>query len=215
MSPDAEIDERERAALQAAFRRLQTERTDACPSDDILAAFVLGDLAGQDRVRCADHVPTCRACAADYRALLEVHAQASGQLRPRAPRRTIWIAAAIAALAVAGVLIAIRSGRREEAFRGTTSAAASVEPADGATLAHAPSAFRWPTQRGAEGYRVKLFAPSGDALWEMDAQNADRVVLPEAARSRLETGKSYFWTVEVRLPLERQRLGPYSFTIAR
>src|SRR5262249_5752198 len=185
------------------------------PSDDTLAAFVLGDLSGEDRSRCADHIPSCRACTADYRALAEVHAQTSAALRPRDGWRAAWVAAAVVALAVGGALIVVRSGRREEAFRETPPAAASVEPADGATLAHAPSALHWPVQRDAEGYRVKLFGPSGDAIWEMDAQKADRIEVPEAVRSRLEPGRSYFWNVEVRLPLERQRLGPYTFTISR
>jgi len=215
MTRDSELDERERTALQAAFRRLQTGRTDACPSEATLAAFVLGDLSGEDRSRCADHIPSCRACTADYRALAEVHAQASEELRPRDRRRAAWVAAAVVALAVAGALIVARSGRREESFRGTTPAAASVEPADGAALARAPAALHWPAQRDAEGYRVKLFASSGDAIWEEDAPKGDRIDVPEAVRSRLEPGRSYFWTVEVRLPLERQRLGPYTFTLSR
>ena len=207
MSAGSERDDREIEALRAAYHRLQAERSESCPQGEALAVLVTGEAEGEERLRLADHVTGCRACSEDYRTLLEVHAQASGLLRPRAPRRTIWIAAAVVALVAAGAVIAVRSGRREDAFRGTSAAAASVEPADGATLLGAPSDFRWPTQRDAEGYRVKLFAPSGDALWEMDAQKAERVALPEAVRSRLEAGKRGHWTVEVRLPLGARARG--------
>lgn len=215
MSSGSGQDEREIAALRAAYRRLQAGRSESCPQGEALAALVTGEAQGEERLRLADHVTGCRACSADYATLLEVHGLASPELLGRAPRRAVWIAAALFALAIAGTVVVVRSARREEAFRGAAAAAAAVEPADRAKLARAPSAFRWPVQRGAEGYRVKLFAPSGDALWESDAQNAERVDLPEAVRSRLEAGRSYFWTVEVRLPLERQKLGPYTFTIVR
>jgi len=214
MSRDPEIDERERAALRAAYRTLQTERSESCPDAETLAALVVGDLEGEARARCANHVPTCRSCSDDYRSLAEIHARASTELRPRSPRRILPIAAAVAAALLAGALIFLRSERREEAFRGGAPASAAVAPADGATLAGPPSELRWPAQAGTESYRVKLFASSGDALWDADTRTVDRVALPETVRSRLRPG-SYFWTVEVRLPSERQRLGPYSFTVGR
>ncbi len=214
MKGDGGFDERDATALRAAYRTLQSERSASCPSAETLAALVIGDLEGDARSRCGDHVASCRPCAEDYRDLLEVHALASKRLSARPALRTLAIAAAAVLLAAAGALILQRSERPVDALRGKPPAAA-VEPADGRTLAEPPSTLRWPAQPEAEGCRVRLFASSGDTLWDADARNLDRIELPQAVRTRIQAGGSYYWTVEVRLPLGRQRLGPYSFTIGR
>ncbi len=198
--------------LRSAYASLPRQ-AGPCPAPEELAAVATGELTEPERTRLADHVVACARCAADWRILSETHRD----LSPQRGARLRWFAlaaAAVIALAGAGALILLRSERRDDAFRGTAVAPASVEPAEGATLASPPSALHWPAQRDAEGYRVKLFASSGDAVWDADAGNLDRIAVPEAVRSRLQPGR-YFWTVEVRLPLERQRLGPYPFTIAR
>jgi len=201
--------------LRDAYRALQEPGSDRCPSDEELAALALGELDPARRDALADHVTGCRRCSENAAILLETHAEASPQLAGGRSRRVTWIAAALFALAIAGTVVVLRSARREEAFRAASpAAAAAVEPAEGATLTAPPSSLHWPAQRDAETYRVKLFTSSGDMLWDADARALDRIAVPENVRSRLSPG-SYFWSVEVRLSLDRQRLGPYSFTIAR
>jgi hypothetical protein len=209
------MDEREIAALRAAYRRLQSGRSESCPQGEALATLVTGEAQGEDRLRLADHVTGCRACSADYATLLEVHALASPRLRGRRSPRAAWIAAALFALAIAGTVLVVRSARRDEAFRAAAPpAAASVEPKDGATLTAAPDALQWPARKDAEGYHVKLFTSAGDPVWEADAGKTDRIAIPDAVRAGLAPRRSYFWTVDAQLPFEKQRLGPYSFTLA-
>ena len=112
-------------------------------------------------------------------------------------------------------MVVWRSARREEVYRGgARQSPASVAPADGASPRAAPTVLRWPAQPQAEAYRVKLFAADGEALWQSDVVKSNQAPVPESVRSRLQGGKSYFWSVEVRMPLETQRLGPFFFTLA-
>jgi hypothetical protein len=198
------------ADLRKAYHALQEKGSDGCPPPETLAALATGELAGEERERTADHVVRCRNCGEAAQILLRTHAEAGARPRP-GRSRLAGLAAAIAVAALAGVLI-WRSPRRDEVVRGGTQAE-SVAPADHASLGEAPREFRWPARPQAEGYRVKLFASNGDGLWDADAGTGDRIALPEAARSRLAAGQSYFWIVEVRMPLETQRLGPYTFTM--
>jgi len=216
MSSGSGFDERDLSALRRAYRSLLTERSDACPDGDAMVELVAGDLPGEERERLADHIVACRSCASDYRRLREVHALASARIRPAHSRRPIWIAVAACTLAVAGTLIAVRSARHGETLRGAAAEAASaVTPPDGVALDAPPPVFRWPAQKGAEGYRVRLFSSAGDELWQADAGLEDRIAVPAAVAGRLPRGAGYFWTVEVRLALETQRLGPYTFSLKR
>lgn len=202
--------------LARAYRELQIPGSDQCPDADALAALAVGETPTGEREGLADHVVSCRRCSESYQILTRTHERASRQGSGARSLHLGWIAAAAIALVAAGGLIVFRSARREEALRGSSrETPVSVAPADGAALANPPAVFRWPPQPHAEGYRVKLFASNGDTLWEEDAGAAHRLEVPEAAKSGLRHGQSYFWTVEVQMPLEKQRLGPFSFTLRR
>ena len=202
--------------LRDAYRALQEPGSERCPSDDDLAALAVGELEPARRDALADHVTGCRPCSENAAILLETHAEAAPRLPAGPSRRVVWIAAALFALMVSGTVIVVRSARREEAFRAASPAvAAAVEPAEGARLSSPPVAFRWPPSAGAERYRLKVFTSAGDVLWEADAGTDHAIAVPEGVRARVEAGRSYFWTVEVQLPFEKQRLGPFSFTLPR
>ena len=205
--------EPEDTLLARAYRELQIPGSDQCPDADALAALAVGETPTGEREGLADHVVSCRRCSESYRS----GADSRAGVPTRAGARSWhpgWIAAAAIALVAAGGVIVFRSARREEALRGSgRETAGSVAPADGAALANPPAVFRWPPQPQAEGYRVKLFASNGDTVWEGDAGAVHRLEVPEAAKSRLRPGQSHFWTVEVQMPLETQRLGPFSFTL--
>jgi len=162
----------------------------------------------------ADHVIACRHCSDAYRILARTHEET--RQAPGASRLA-WraaAAAAIALLAITGVLL-LRSNRPVpgDAVRGVAATSSAVVPGDGAMLGEPPAELRWPARPAAEGYRVRLFDSAGSAVFEADAGTAQRLALPDAVRSRVRAGGSYFWTVEVRTPNERQRLGPFSFTL--
>lgn len=206
--------------LRKTYRELQAEGSDACPPGETLAALATGELAGAERDSAADHAVQCRRCSEDLQVLLATHAQAGEKV----PAATGWWGRA-AALGVAAVLVifvaravlAPRSPHPTEpsAERGPASAIGSlVVPGDGAELAGAPERFAWPAQKDADGYRVKLFDSSGEALWQSERVSKPDVGLPPFQRSRLKSGQAYFWNVEVDGPLEKTRLGPFRFRLS-
>lgn len=199
--------------LARAYRELQQAGSGGCPDAETLAGLALKDVPPEKREALADHVVSCRRCSEDYQILSRTNAEAAPMGRPLAAR--IWIAAAVILLAVAGGVFVARRDRGEtDATRGAGSSTGSlVVPPDGGSLSSVPSEFVWPAQGGADGYRVKLFAPSGDALWESERVKQNRVGLPPLQRSRLSPGQSYFWVVETEMPLEKIRLGPFRFSL--
>ncbi len=212
----------ETARLQKAYRELQTPGSAECPKTEDLAGMALGEIAGEPRSHIADHIVACRKCSEDYRILLDTHAEASSRLpgaRSRLWRRTAL--AAGVALALAGTVLVVRTLRGPlESPEGAVRSAGprvetSVAPQSGATLSTGPAEFAWPAQKDAEAYRLKLFTSSGDTLWESQPLRQPTAELPLDRRSLLKTGRSYFWVVEVEMPLGKERLGPFSFTLRR
>lgn len=94
-----------------AYRRLQEAGSDACPPEEALAALAVGEIPEAERAPLADHVVSCRRCAALYRDLLDLHKEArragadvpvsSATPTLTAPprRRAAWAVAAAAAVA--------------------------------------------------------------------------------------------------------------------
>jgi hypothetical protein len=117
------MDDPELKDWRRAYRRLQEAGSEACPPDEALAALALGEVSEQERTELADHVASCRRCAATYRDLLDVHREAQraeaavtnpgATAAPR--RRTAWAVAAaagLAAVSLAGWNLALRDENR-------------------------------------------------------------------------------------------------------
>lgn len=196
------------AALRQAYRELQQAGSGGCPDAETLAGLVLKDVPPETREALADHVVSCRRCSEDYQILSRTHSESHRSRRPF----LAWAVAAALALFGAGALFVLRSPPVDETTRGAAKSEATT-PADGITLPAPPEEFRWPAQAAAEGYRVKLFNPSGEGLWESERVKQNRVGLPPLQRSRMSAGQSYFWVVETEMPLEKMRLGPFRFSL--
>ncbi len=200
-------------ALSRAYRSTQSSGSQACPPAERLTDLAVGDLLEAERALLADHVVSCRRCTDDLQILQRTHAVAGVGRRSA---RAGWLAAA-AAMAVLGigVLFAVRSRPAIDTVRGGPDAgrAAGVSPAAGSTLAGPPEVLRWPAQKGAESYRVKLFDRSGRAIWDSGPLTSPPARVPAAARAALRAGESYFWSVEVARSAETLRLGPYAFAL--
>jgi hypothetical protein len=201
-------------ALRQSYRELQGEGSSQCPDAETLAALAIGESV-PEKERVADHVVSCRRCAADYQILARTHARSKAEVGRSGKMVRLGISAAAVLIAALGGVALWRSYRPLEALRGgATQTGELASPPAGSTLAAPPAGLRWPSRSGAEGYRVRLFAASGQTLWESDRLATPSADLPEAVRQRLAAGQNYFWTVEVEMPLEKARLGPFSFTIS-
>jgi hypothetical protein len=208
----------EATTLSQTYRDLQGAGSDQCPSAEALAAAAVGDAPASERDRIADHAVSCRRCSEDLQILMRTHLEATGaSAAPRPMRRMMWLSAAAVAVIAAGAVFVLRTSRPVEVVRGSRALreAALVTPRDNTTLSAAPEKLIWPAQPGAEGYRAKLFDASGQAIWESERIAEPSVTLSASAAASVRPGQGYFWTVEVELPLEKQHLGPYSFTLRR
>jgi hypothetical protein len=157
----------------------------------------------------ADHVATCPSCAADFRLLRELHAEASRGAGAGRPSRRVWLAAAAAALA-AVALVPLLLRAPADRVRGT---ADDVRPADGAVLEKAPEALAWPPEPGARAYRVRLFQADASPLWDSGEVTGPPVRLPAEHQGGMRAGGSWYWTVEALGPVQRRRMGPFWFQL--
>jgi hypothetical protein len=184
-----------------------------CPEDEVLAALVLDELQGEERLRVADHLTGCARCPERYRLLAELHQEA----RPAAHRpwrRGLWLTAAAAAAVIAAGAV-VRLGwpdRPADELRGPE-AARSIAPAPDAVLTAPPAELAWAAEPGAEGYRVRLFDARAERLWEGERTASTSQLLPAEVQRRLTPGAAYFWVVEVEGPADRRRLGPFWFQL--
>jgi hypothetical protein len=105
MAETERMDGEELAGWRQAWRGLQEAGSPSCPPEEALAALAVGEPEPEERLALADHVASCRRCAALYRDLLDLHREAQ-RAAPAAGRseagRTWVLAAALAALFLAG-----------------------------------------------------------------------------------------------------------------
>lgn len=140
---DDGMDGTELGDWRRAWRSLQEAGSASCPPAEALAALAVGEPVGaspEERLALADHVASCRRCAALYRDLLDLHREAqraappervegaAGAPRPRAGRAWVLAAAALAALFLAGWSFWLLGQNRRLAAE---LAAASAPPAAG------------------------------------------------------------------------------------
>jgi hypothetical protein len=121
---------------------------------------------------------------------------------------------------------AIRPPQDGDRLRGP--AAEGVQPAPESRLTAPPRQLVWPASEGAITYRVILYDAGSSPLWTSGPLATTRLALPDAARSLLAAGESYFWVVEVNgdaptvapsVPFQSDgpvalRLGPFWFSLA-
>ena len=190
--------------------------TSECPTSSALESFCSGQLSDQLRLQIADHLGTCGQCASlvqDLRALEGWSERvATTKKSARSPVRGRWFLALAAVLiATLGIGFVLSSGVRQpvDTLRGQASL---VRPATGTEVDRAPGSFSWPAEIGATGYQVSVRDTSGETVWLSAWETDPTTALPAAVGEALKAG-TYLWSVEVRGPVERAELGPFSFAL--
>lgn len=228
---DESAQDRALAAWRRAYQQTLAEGSEDCPDSERLSALLLaGEITAEEREALAEHVVGCIRCSQAYALLAELHEDARGQLSaeerrridPRAPAGApSWRIAAAAAVLVLGIGVGYLAWRGWSpgrpgivAERGAAEADLQVEPADGATLAVSPERLTWPSQEGAESYKVVLFDFESSQIWESPPVHETSVILPDAVRTRLERGRRHYWRVFGLVGVERRESPLYGFTLA-
>ncbi len=227
--PCSDLSTEQLVTLRATYQQGMAVVSEACPSDETLAAVAVGELTSEERTLVADHIVGCVSCAAGYRTLRELHAAAAQQavdvpardrLSGRTVGRSLLAVAATLLLAIVGFrsIVPAPSPPGADLMRGVESQmvepqTVAVSPLDGAKLAEAPPALAWQALVAATGYQVRLFDAEAEPLWESSAVIEPRIDLPSAVVDQLEMGQAYFWVVRPSGPVERRELGPFWFEV--
>jgi ferric-dicitrate binding protein FerR (iron transport regulator) len=193
-------------ADDAELRRLYAllpPATEEHPDDAVWAGVAEARISNADRERLFDHVAKCGECAAVYKALELLRAEANA-IDPGAPRKQAapwssratnarnWAGLAAAAAVVVWIVArpapTVPAPEPDETRAGGVARPDAVSPAG--PLARLPSEFRWSVVAGARSYRVRLLGPDGTLLWTSTPTKETRTGWP--ADLRLAPGH-YLW----------------------
>jgi hypothetical protein len=188
------------------------------PDEATWEAWAVGELTAVRRGELADHVARCAECAAVYRGLKMLAAEAAA-FDPAVPRPSrarvlawprMWLYGGLVAAAAAVLVVAIvppsHMGPPSPApptvsdplRSGEKSAPIPLEPLG--RLTGPPRAFRWQPVAGAGRYRVELSSREGDLLWSSPEVTGTAVDWPAAVAA---SPGLYHWQVFVLPDAER------------
>jgi hypothetical protein len=211
---DAAID----AKLQQAFAALRAESGPDHPSEDDWARFAGNEMSSDERTRLADHVVSCTECAAIFRVVAAVGADAKGTEAHRRSAFGDWRVLAAAAAVVMtiglGAWWAIRGADNDSQRAGTEPQPPTVTPPVEAPAAQSPlwaslstaPDVRLPpdlvlTMRGVDGDRDAFLKVFGEAIAPYRAGR-----FAEAAAALTPVAERYADVVEVSFYLGTARL---------
>lgn len=196
---------------------LRQARADDVPADgstcldpDTLGALADGSLDASLRASVLPHLASCARCRATVASIARLLADPAvarevGPGRTRKPVRR-WLPLAIPAAAAALLLVVLDPLGESSPAPGDSHRASSIEtgPFPDAILpvgdVMAVSELRWSAVIGADRYRVTLFAPDGEVVYEVEAAEAV-ASLPDSIT--LVPGRTYLWKVEARVGFDR------------
>ena len=196
-----------------------------CPKSEAIVRLLMGELDQEASRRVFDHVLSCPFCRPRMQVLrkvkVELESRAGGipeagltkketralrglaaeelsrLKRPTRPRLLRPLPAAAAAAVVVAALGAgylyLQNAVHMSVTRGSAGGSLSLN-APGDQLSKAPAVFTWSEVPGRDDFRFLLISENLDTIYELDT-HATAVDLPEAARQKLQTGRTYLWSV--------------------
>ena len=182
------------------------ERTQFCPSDSGIAAFVDGDLNSTSRALIERHLPDCPACVSRIGLLTRLMredetnftSEESAPVRNWRKSAPQWAVAATVVLAIAGLAWSptIEQSDDYATVRNVSSALTPPEilaPSSGVLGERDGFVIRWTEVPGSLYYEVRVVTDVGDLLSEARVENAQWTVGRELG---LEPGREYFIRVD-------------------
>ncbi len=189
----------------------------ACLDAETLSALAGGELDAASRDRALDHIVDCSDCATELRLAKEIRAwsETSSDQKGAGRRETFRPAWATLAAAMLAIVVGSwwwlgdpSSTPDRPALRQAGTDLRTVQPADGSALETVPRRIQWQSVPGAQAYRAQVLDATGHEVWRSPWVEVTEV---EPAWGAVPPG-TFLWTVEVRGPVSRKRLGPFSFS---
>jgi hypothetical protein len=212
-----------------------------CPDAAAARAILAGFASEEERLAFVDHMVECSDCATEQRtsgevarwsseaavqlgaeaAAVEKAEEANERVPSRSPsaRAGVWIAAAAAVVAAAGIALVLArrpaSGPGTSFERGTASVVMpAVSPAEGARLVSPPSRLEWEALPGATSYEVTIYDAESSPIWKSERVTAAGVDLPAGVAAKLPAGHSYLWRVVARVGLDARPSSVHGFSVS-
>ncbi len=180
-----------RNAYAEVLRGRPGERS-ACPAPERIRALVERAGPERERLETLDHVMACAGCRAEFDLL-----RAVADTRPEPSRRwsvPLAAAAAITLLVSAGLLWrSLDRPAPDPALRGGDARWLELLSPSG-PLDGAPPRFLWRSAGAGARYRLEIFTPGGDPVFELRLTDTT-AVLPDSVR--LQAGRTYHWWLVV------------------
>ena len=189
---------------------LDEENTESCPSEEMLAALADGTLLPKERESLDSHVRECASCA--Y-LLLSLESRTGrgkkgterikDRIRKAVPRSWYGLKLIPAAAALLVIFLAasvfffdtVPFKSQDNVIRSGSSAEVELIQPVGET--EPPIVFKWKPVAEAKSYTVDLFDERLTPIWESPQSSKTSTPLPPEITNRLESGKTYFWSVSV------------------
>jgi hypothetical protein len=208
------VSERPSEALRHAFATPDPhEPADRdCPDPGSIWDAVHARSTPPERRRIVEHLATCQACAADWRAAMVAIRASPAQFRRR--WRPLPLAAAAVVLLGVALGVVLRSGApetREPIFRALEAVSLGSPLADGASLPREAFVLRWDAVEEGTRYAVRVTDRRLEPLFEAGALTGASVEVPADALAGLEPDAVVLWQVEAVLP-DGRRLVSETFT---
>ena len=190
-------------------------------SEELMAAWLDGELAGEERARVASHLADCDLCRAEVAAVRALLADEPAEAVPRPPRRgrLLRYLLPVAAAAAAVWLLVVPTARQEEprlrsgpgAEPGAVPAVVAVAPVGDAVVPDRPT-FTWRAAGADAHYTLVLTDAAGAPVWRTSTPDTVVALPPDVP---LAAGRTYYWTVDARLADgEAATTGPLGFRTA-
>ena len=167
------------------------------PDEATWEAWAAGELPAAPRAELMDHVARCAECAAVYRGLKMLAAEAAA-FDPAVPRRSrarvlawprMWVYGGLVAAAAAVLVVALVPPSQRGPSPAPPAVSDPVRSGEKAVpvpleplgrLTGLPRTFRWQAVAGAGRYRVELSSREGDLLWSSPDVTGTAVDWPAA-----------------------------------
>jgi anti-sigma factor RsiW len=182
----------------------------ACPDADTLGALADGSLADPIRASVLPHLASCSRCRATVASIARLLADPAvaremGSRRTATPIRR-WLPLAIPMAAAALLLVVLDPLGVSPPAPGDSHRASTIEhgaiPDAILPVGDVMSVreLRWGAVAGADRYRLTVFAPDGQVVYEVESNEAV-ASLPDSIT--LVPGRTYLWKVEARVGFDR------------
>ena len=178
---------------------LEDDRTDSCPDEEILAAFMDGELNEQEETELRSHLKKCSSCS--YTVLSLESQGVKIKKKKRSIRlyflQPVPVLATLLLAFIIGFFLISKSSlilKKVERFRHINMKKLELIGPVG-EIKEFPLTFKWIKISGAKNYHFVLLDEEFNLIWENSHMLNNSTSLPQEISDLLTVNKTYFWKV--------------------